>query len=177
MFKFSPWKTDSATDRNRGKGKLRVDHANSIASTSDTTSDSSNHWHADSSDLENALRTGPSHVAWINNSPPFLIPPLGAQMIGRSVSSPQPALVSSTTSKLYTHSTLRSTHSLRLDPRYTPGPDDGHFPIIKPLSPIEEQDYFSPETQSMSLPLVEQDITTSQASTPDGSQHSEIART
>jgi hypothetical protein len=99
----------------------------------------------------------------------------GAHVINRSASSPH--LSAYNQSGIYTHSTFSSTHSLRFDPRYYPGAVDDGFspPMIKPLSPIAEQDYFSPERQS--LPLPPEDATISQISSPTGSQYSGVIRT
>ena len=105
-----------------------------------------------------------------NNTRLGLLP--RAPVITRSASSP---LFSTNTPGIYAHSTFSSTHSLRLDSRYNFGADDGTFiPVVKQLSPIAEQEYFSPEQQT--LPLPAEDVTPSQNTTPTESQHSGIIR-
>lgn len=107
-----------------------------------------------------------------------LTPPLAAHIIERSSSSPAPSLAGpSRAPKAIKHSSLQptSTHSLRLDSRVVSASDDGYFGAAgsKPLSPIVEQDYFSPERRSMPLPLNQ---SAEMVSTPNGSELSSTYR-
>jgi hypothetical protein len=126
--------------------------------------------------------------------------------IGRSVSSPPTSPSYSSTSssssfsgtpspkwnlKLNTTTAFsQSTHSLRLDSRpYTTSTDlfgyANHYPLAKQLSPIAEQEYFSPESLHRTKPLPSSSDdgaspTVSYSYTnpsPGGSQSSEITRT
>ena len=99
--------------------------------------------------------------------------------IGRSVSSPSPSTSHTTNPSSKWNLRLNtSTHSLRLDPHYNPnlntnmnfsssrmynlgpGPSSTdlfgyayNYPLAKQLSPIAEQDYFSPESLKRSILL------------------------
>lgn len=127
--------------------------------------------------------------------------------IGRSVSSPPTSPSYSSTSssssssfsgvpspkwnlKLNTATSFsQSTHSLRLDSRpYTTSTDlfgyANHYPLAKQLSPIAEQDYFSPESLRKTKPLPSSSDNDASPSvsysytnpSPGGSQSSEITR-
>lgn len=82
-------------------------------------------------------------------------------------------------SKIYKQSSLKSTLSLRLEPRYSSSLDETRslHNIVAPLSPIVEQDYFSPERRSIQLPV---DHSGSQSpvgtSTPIESDIADLAR-
>jgi hypothetical protein len=182
MFEFtsrSSTPPQLPTERPRIKDKLRALHLRTggVVPPNETPTifDSRNRSSSDAGS-EHSSRSGPSHVAWISDN---YVPnmSLEAPIIGRSASSPQSrpssAFTANRLAKLYIQPLSRSTHSLRLDSRSAWGPEDSYyFPGIKPLSPIAEQDYFSPERRSLPLP-VEQ---ASQASTPNGSQYSGITR-
>ena len=89
--------------------------------------------------------------------------------IGRSVSSPSPPTSHSTTPSKWNLRLNTSTHSLRLDPNLNPSAGMYYmnagssstdlfgyaynYPLAKQLSPIAEQDYFSPESLRRSIPL------------------------
>ncbi|RDB19741.1 hypothetical protein Hypma_013158 [Hypsizygus marmoreus] len=128
--------------------------------------------------------------------------------IGRSVSSPptSPSYISSSSSsspfsspsppkwnlKLNTNASFsQSTHSLRLDPRpYTTTSTDVYgysynYPLAKQLSPIAEQDYFSPDSLRKTIrlpsvngstPSVAHSLSNATNPSPGGSQNSEITR-
>lgn len=134
--------------------------------------------------------------------------------IGRSVSSPPTSPIYSSSSSSSVSSSFsgapspkwnlklntrpefsQSTHSLRLDSRpYSTGGTDVYgyaynYPLAKQLSPIAEQDYFSPDSLRKTKPLpgcsghngstpsVAYSISATTNPSPGGSQNSEITRT
>jgi hypothetical protein len=107
-----------------------------------------------------------SYVAW--NHPQYTV--AGAHAISRSASSP--LLSTRHHADAYRQvPTYPSIHSLRLDSASSYPGDIAPYFAVKPLSPIAEQDYFSPERQSAALPPDDVPV-----STPTGSQYSGIAR-
>lgn len=130
---------------------------------------------------------GPPNVAWLQGGGPLQGTPAVIRLpsrthlrahvaipIGRSVSSPSPLTTSS--SSRWNLRLNTSTHSLGLDSKSIGGGMKStdvayNYPLAKQLSPIAEQDYFSPESlrQSIALPA-------SSNSSPSGSQTSEITR-
>lgn len=79
--------------------------------------------------------------------------------------------------KIPKHTSLQisSTQSLKLDPRISSVSDDGYFgSASKPLSPIVEQDYVSPERRALPLP---EDIHENRFPAQCGSEQSETPRT
>jgi hypothetical protein len=158
-FEHTP-RTPSPSNRTRTKGKFRALHLRRHHSQSDTTPGFA-HRSYPFTDSEQSLDAGPSFTG-DNLRHDFVS---GAHVITRSASSP---LLS--TDMPTAHQAFSGTNPSRFDPRYNEA-DDGSFPIvIKQLSPIAEQDYFSPEKQT--LPLPAEDVTPSQTSTPTESQYS-----
>lgn len=157
-------------------------------------------------------RAGPSNVAWLNSSRSFdeeknmprfentlpAVVRLDSQPhvhpMGRSISLPlMPSLPEDVNEsgrwglKLHTNEEFsQSTQSLRLEPRplsYTDVYGSAYdYPLAKQLSPIAEQDYFSPESLCHAKPLPhasDQDLSAIYSQTnpsPGGSQASEVAR-
>lgn len=191
------------------KGKQGVLHLNTGIGTGNTVSAPISVFSNSSPN-----RTGPPNVAWLDHDDDAAVTSqshshLTRQMavrvhsrahihpIGRSASSPpMPTTYSSTIAASKSNARLhsnaaysRSTHSLRLDPRqytYDESPAYGYsgYPLVKQLSPIAEQDYFSPEglRRSNPLPPSEHDAAESisysrRSVTPNGSQSSDITRT
>lgn len=141
------------------------------------TSTPSHTWGSQSS-LADSLQSTASNVAWQGGNPLISLP-LTAQGFDRSSLSPAHSPVGpARTNKVYKHSSFQTTHtqSAKLDPRVVSGSDDGYLSAgSKPLSPIVEQDYFSPEGRSMPLPV--EHTTELQICTPGGSEFSDTPRT
>jgi hypothetical protein len=166
MFNFENSRRKSLPSLSTGlKEKLRALHLRS-RSLNETDVPSSSPHHSYDEFEEDPFGSGPSQSFWRYASSPSTTAP-GAHVIGRSFSSP--LLSTQYQTDVYTHAPYPSAHSLWFDPRYAAGGQSA-FPVAKPLSPIAEQDYFSPDKQPMGLPP---DDT---ASTPTGSQYSGIAR-
>lgn len=180
MFdKLTSRRSSFESDKSSFKGKLRALVLPTQASGQFTTLSDSYSTHSDQWSLSSTEppRSGPSPGAsWVSCS--NLSVPGQAHVAGRPASTPPPSrtspipMVPTPRPKFYSHSLAKSAHSLRLDPTYTssssPFPDDYLQPGAKHLSPIAEQDYFSPERRSLPLPS-ERDITLS-SSSPDGSE-------
>ncbi|KAE9400883.1 hypothetical protein BT96DRAFT_632295 [Gymnopus androsaceus JB14] len=116
-----------------------------------------------------SARSAPSNIAWLRqHNPPYgpdqpSRPPAArlGMMVRHTVSIPlSRSLSSPASSSLHAHPAPRlgmhsqragSTHSLHTSTLYGDAYD---YPLVKPLSPIVEQDYFSPDslTQSIQLP-------------------------
>jgi hypothetical protein len=122
-----------------------------------------------------------SNSSWQGGNP-SISAPLSALLLGRSALSSAPVYSaplagSNRPTKSYKHYSMpiSSTQSLKLDPRIISISDDGYFVSgSKQLSPIVEQDYFSPEIRTLPLPV--EDIG-QQVTTPIGSDHSDTPRT
>lgn len=175
MFPFSFSRAANDSDRYTSWRKKRTSRT-----ASSGTSTPSRTWGSQTS-LADSLQSTASNVAWQGNS--FISPPLTAQLYGRppSNSSPTHSPVSpSRANKAQRNSPLQTSHnqSVRLDPRMASGSDDGYFSSTmanKQLSPIVEQDYFSPEGRPVPLPA--EHPTELQICTPGGSELSETPRT
>ena len=102
--------------------------------------------------------------------------PLSAHLLVRSASFPSPpptAGFSRPKPPKHFSQQISSTQFLKLDPRIVSTSDDGYFGSgSKQLSPIVEQDYFSPERRALPLPIED----TEKPVTPNGSEHSETPR-
>ena len=123
-----------------------------------------------------------SDASWQGGNPLISVP-LSALLIGRSAScaipthSPPPVAGPSRPTKIPKHSALQisSTQSLKLDPRVCSVSDDGYFGSgSKQLSPIVEQDYFSPERRTTPLPL--EHAAERHVPTQNGSEQSDTPR-
>ncbi|KAF5391421.1 hypothetical protein D9757_001949 [Collybiopsis confluens] len=149
-------------------------------------------WHPSPS---SSSRSGPSNIAWLRQHPPQTgqelpsRPPAArlGMMVRQTTSIPVGRSVSSPAYSAHVHPALSlgmnpvhvssSTHSLRAEPRprvSTIYGDAYDHPRVKPLSPIVEQDYFSPESLRHSIPLppesaLSRSVSTS-VSSPAGSQ-------
>jgi hypothetical protein len=189
MFdKFASRRSSFESDKSSLKGRLRALVNPKQASGPFTVLNDSQSVHSDSWSLSSTdrSRSGTSPSGWASSSHTLSTPPQAHVAGWPASSSPPPRLplipmVSTPRPKFYTHSSAKSTHSLRLDPRYyasgpVPYTDDPYLhPGVKQLSPIAEQDHFSPERRSLPLPSSsERDITITSSqlynSSPDGSE-------
>lgn len=129
--------------------------------------------------------TSPSHTSLADSlqSNPFnaggvsLAPPLAAYLHGRSVSTPTTPSPPKATPRVAKHSSLQSPPTqpaLKVDPRIMSVSDAGTG-TSKMLSPIVEQDYFSPARRSMALP-VDNPMQTQEVTTPPISESSDAPR-
>jgi hypothetical protein len=110
-----------------------------------------------------------SYVAWTTDNPPPSV--AGAHAISRSASSP--ILSTRHHADAYRQpQPYSSTHNIRSDPSFSYATEVQPYFNVKPLSPIAEQDYFSPERQSTALPPPDD----STLLTPTGSQYSGVTR-
>lgn len=172
MFPF-PFSSKSSNDSDRytSWAKRRASRTGSSG-----TSTPSHTWGSQSS-LADSLQSTASNAPWPGNS--LISPPLTAQMYNRPPSSPPHSPVGpSRANKVHKQSSLQAAHNqpVKLDPRIASGSDDGYFSMgSKQLSPIVEQDYFSPEGMPMSLPV--EHPTELQICTPGGSEFSDTPRT
>ena len=106
--------------------------------------------------------TSPSHTSLAessslqsNTGDVSLAPPLAAYLLGRSVSSPTTPSLPKATPRVAKHSSLQNPptqSTLKVDSRILSVSDAGTG-SGKMLSPIVEQDYFSPAKRSMALPV------------------------
>ena len=106
--------------------------------------------------------TNPSHTSDVgssslqsNTNNVSIAPPLAVHILSRSVSSPTTPPLRKATPRVVKHSSLQNPPTqptLKVDPR-TLSVSDAGTGSNKMLSPIVEQDYFSPTRRSMTLPV------------------------
>lgn len=203
---IDPYTNTPVLDRIKGKkhkrGSLHLNTGTGVSTIPSAIPSSPVSLSAFSTSSRSPNRVGPSNVAWLNDDR-VVEPRFPAQVavgvyshphifpMGRSVSSPPtspsytenildaiPAIfLPQSTHPLRSHSYYsRSTHSLRLDLRHNYEYDG--YPPVKQLSPIAEQDYFSPEALRRSKPLPMSSSSSSDNGndaslrTPSGSQYS-----
>lgn len=173
-FPFSS-RANNDSDRYTSWGKKRTSRTGGLPSSE--TSTPRHTWGSQTSSAD-SLKSTASSAAWPGNS--LISPPLTAQLFTRPPSSPTHSPVGpSRANKVYKHSSLQTIHNqpIKLEPHIASGSDDGYFSTAgsKQLSPIVEQDYFSPEGRPMSLPV--DHPTELQICTPNGTEFSDTPRT